>query len=80
MLPVASTRRSYGTLGAVDEHHLAAVAVDVHDAGAEAEVDAVRGVPPGPRSVSASSAVGALEHGRQQDPVVRRVRLVAEHA
>ncbi len=62
-----------GHAAAVDQLDLALRAVDLRDAGAEAQVDLVRHA-----HRDAVGGMGALEHRGQQDPVVRRVALVAE--
>ena len=58
---------------AVGELDLAVSAVDLRDARPEAQVDVVRHA-----HRDAVDGMGALQHRGQQDPVVRRVSLVAE--
>ena len=73
MLPVARTRTSYGTRVRSASSTSRSSRWISHDAGAEPQVDALV-----QRERDPVGVVGALEHRGQQDPVVRRVRLVAE--
>jgi hypothetical protein len=64
---------------AVSQRHLTSVTVQLEHPGPETEVDAVAGVPLRRPQGQRRRSVGALEDGGEQDPVVRRVQLLAEH-